>query len=435
MPPGDLYIYRRHHKKCPYRKDGRKRAKCNCRVWVDGFLNGIEIRKSLGTRNWEKATDIARRWEAGEDPQTTQAKPEPTTLNEGWDIFIADLLARNLSKSTIRKYHLLYRQMSRFASSKGLQFVKQFDLPFLTEFRCCWKDGPLSSLKKLERLKCFFRFAEEHKWVNENPACKLKAPKLTHRPTLPFSPDEVRRIIQALKVFRKRANSRGQDSALRLHALVLVLRYTGMRIGDSVKLTASEVNGNRLFVYTQKTGVPVNVLLPEFVAQSLSAVPRVTEERFFWNGVDSLDAVVGSWQRRLRKLFEIAKIENGHAHRFRDTFAVELLQAGVPLDRVSVLLGHKSVKITEKYYAAWTHARQEQIEADLARAWARDPLVILETARVQPIAARKSGLDQQKMKMSKWPIRTRLHPHLNAPKALKTPVRGTKKVQSKLAVS
>jgi len=47
------------------------------------------------------------------------------------------------------------------------------------------------------------------------------------------------------------------------------------------------------------------------------------------------------------------KFAKGHAHRFRDTFAVELLLAGVPLERVSILLGHTSVKITEKHYAPW----------------------------------------------------------------------------------
>jgi site-specific recombinase XerD len=39
------------------------------------------------------------------------------------------------------------------------------------------------------------------------------------------------------------------------------------------------------------------------------------------------------------------------AHRFRKTFAVELLLAGVPIHRVSELLGYQSVRITEKYYA------------------------------------------------------------------------------------
>jgi integrase len=55
--------------------------------------------------------------------------------------------------------------------------------------------------------------------------------------------------------------------------------------------------------------------------------------------------------------------------RFRDTFAVGLLQAGVPMERVSVLLGHSSIKVTEKHYSPWVRARQEQLEADVRRRW------------------------------------------------------------------
>jgi integrase len=54
---------------------------------------------------------------------------------------------------------------------------------------------------------------------------------------------------------------------------------------------------------------------------------------------------------------------------FRDTFAVEMLLAGVPLEQVSMLLGHKSVKITEKHYAPWVKARQEQLAANVRKAW------------------------------------------------------------------
>ena len=46
----------------------------------------------------------------------------------------------------------------------------------------------------------------------------------------------------------------------------------------------------------------------------------------------------------------------------RDTYAVELLLAGLPIEKVSKLLTHESVTMTERYYAKWTKARKEQLE-------------------------------------------------------------------------
>ena len=54
--------------------------------------------------------------------------------------------------------------------------------------------------------------------------------------------------------------------------------------------------------------------------------------------------MVGNYQRAFKKLYKIAEVKNGHAHRWRDTFAVELLLAGVPLEQVSILLGHASIR-------------------------------------------------------------------------------------------
>jgi integrase len=59
-------------------------------------------------------------------------------------------------------------------------------------------------------------------------------------------------------------------------------------------------------------------------------------------------------------------------HRFRDTFAVELLLKGVPIEQVSVLLGHSSLKVTEKHYAPWVKARQEQLEQSVRLAGRRN---------------------------------------------------------------
>jgi integrase/recombinase XerD len=48
---------------------------------------------------------------------------------------------------------------------------------------------------------------------------------------------------------------------------------------------------------------------------------------------------------------------------------VSLFLNGVCLDSVSKLLGHSSIKITERHYAPWVKARQEQLEAEVRRIW------------------------------------------------------------------
>jgi integrase len=42
---------------------------------------------------------------------------------------------------------------------------------------------------------------------------------------------------------------------------------------------------------------------------------------------------------------------------------------GRSLDSVSKLLGHSSIKITERHYAPWVKARQEQLESEVPRIW------------------------------------------------------------------
>jgi len=84
----------------------------------------------------------------------------------------------------------------------------------------------------------------------------------------------------------------------------------------------------------------------------------------------------------------------GHAHRFRDTFSVEILLAGVPIERVSVLLGHQSARITERHYSPWVHARQEQLEQDLTRAWDQDPLVLMETKGTPEVTEKMEAITE-----------------------------------------
>ena len=226
-----------------------------------------------------------------------------------------------------------------------------FDLARCRTFRTSWPLQNLAALKTLERLRAFFRFAADAGWIADSPTRGLKNPKVTNSPTLPFNSAEMAEILGACDAYQHKHPKAGEANALRLRALVLLLRYSGLRIRDAVTLERGRITDGKLFLYQAKTGTAVYCPLPPFVVELLEALPG--KKYFFWSGQSDPKSAVGDWQRILRRLFELTRIVRGHAHRFRDTFAVELLLAGVPLERVSMLLGHQSTRITEKHYG-WT---------------------------------------------------------------------------------
>src|SRR5258708_23715023 len=216
-----LTIYRRHRKACKQRFDGRAYRRCLCPIWVDGSLNGVEIRKSLRLRDWQRAQDLVRKWEA--EGQRVE-KPKPLTVKEACEKFVADAEARNLREPTLYKYRLLFRQLQDFAVVHGLPCLRDFDLDWVRRFRASWKNKNISARKKLEAFRAFFRFVHESGWIPTNPASHLKPPKITEPPTAPFTREEVASILNACDIYPAKAN------ALRLRALVFLLRYSGLRI-------------------------------------------------------------------------------------------------------------------------------------------------------------------------------------------------------------
>ena len=156
-------------------------------------------------------------------------------------------------------------------------------------------------------------------------------------------------------------------------AFVYVLRYAGLRISDAAGLAKDRLTaeGNLLLHTQRKTRVPVFVPLPPFVVAALrnQAAQSVHPDYFFWTGVGTIESVCASWKRTMYRIFELASVKGGHAHRFRDTFAVSLLLKGVPLEDVAELFGHTSTKVTEKSYAPWVKERQEKLEERVRLTW------------------------------------------------------------------
>ena len=358
-----LRLYRRHRALCPHSSERYRR--CSCPIYVDGSLSGEPIRKSLDLTSWEAASDLVAKWNAS--GQVGVVRAEIPLLTDAVTKFFEDASARGLKPPTVQKLRiLLEKRLLPWCADRGFRHLRQLDVDALRQFRATWPDAPISASKNLERLRSFFRFCHQASWLPSNPVLGVKPPKVTPNPTLPFTREELKRIIDACDRYPAR-NSFGHDNRARLLAFVLTLRYSGLRIRDCATLQTGRLSGSKLFLYQAKTGTPVNIPLPPRVVKALKEIGR--GPYFFWTGNGLPKSVVADWQRALRKLFILADVKNGHAHRFRDTFAVELLLSGVPIDQVAVLLGHSSVKITEKHYSPWVKARQEQLEAAVRRAW------------------------------------------------------------------
>lgn len=340
-----LTIYRRHLDKCSKRALGRRWRRCRCPIWVQGTLRGKRVRKSLELISWEAAVAEIREWERD------GIGAELVTVEIAVERFLEDCASRNLSRHTVRRYKQELGEFSDWAKKKGIRLLRSVGIDDLREFRASWTQAPLTSVKKLERLRAFLRFCVDSKWIEENGARRLKPPKVKHNPTLPFSDEEMKQIL---------GKAEGK-----LRTLILLMRYSGMRISDAATLSEDRIRDERVMLYTAKTGTPVSVPLPAFVLEELE---KVRDDRYyFWTGGGRRDTCAKNWQRAFRRLFKDLGFP-GHSHQLRDTLAVDLLAKGVSVENVAAILGNTPA-IVLRHYSPWVQSRQAALDAAMKELW------------------------------------------------------------------
>lgn len=362
-----LTIYRRHQPPC--RHTSRRFRTCKCPIWVQGSLQGAYVRQSLDLRSWEAATDVVRGWETS--GEVGVVNPEVPRISEAVSKFLHDLEhGQQRQSATLQKHrNLLEKRLLPWCAEKSYRQLRQLTVDTLREFRANWPDSPLTAQKNLERLRAFFWFCHSAAWIKTNPAVALKSPK----PKKPservktFTKEQLASILKACDKYPER-NSYGRDNPARVRAFVLMLRYSGLRIGDCVGLKREHLDRDRLFLRTQKSGESVYVPLPEVATDALKEIEG-DDEYFFWTGNGLRKSAVADWQRSLRRVFETAGV-TGNAHMFRHTWATDLLTWGVPIEDVAILLGHASSAITAKYYSHFVRARRERLEERVREVWA-----------------------------------------------------------------
>jgi integrase len=342
---------------------------------------------SARTRSWENAERLARAKEKELVQLQTEGKPiiGPTTVADAVAKYLADKRQQGLVDDTISKLENIFeKQFLGWCTSVNVAYLRDLDLERLREWRETWKGGALTRKKLQERVQGFFWFCLRSGWISSHPAKGLSKIKVEDPPTDYFPKEEFAKIVDSTYLYDSKTVDAKEmvNNATRLRTLALLMRWSGLAIRDAVTLERNRLDDqDQIFLYRAKTGEPVLVKIPREVAQALRNIPpgpKPNPRYFFWSGNGKPKSAVADWQRAFRKLFRIADIKHADGkkkrcfpHMFRDTFAVELLLAGVPLDQVSIYLGHKSIKTTEKHYAPFVKARRINMGEMMERAWAQ----------------------------------------------------------------
>jgi site-specific recombinase XerD len=304
--------------------------------------------------------------------------PEEKAISiiEAIRLFQADKENQGVTATVTGKYDRELERLGKFCETQSIFTVKAIAREVLIAYAATWAESYKSSATRYQvqaRLKHFLRFCVESGWLNRAP--KLTKIRVDERPTLPLTNKEYEKLLKAIpKVFTAPPYPKGKSTKVR--ALVQLMRWTGLAIRDAVTLERNEIQLDdhlyRITTSRQKTGTHVSIPIRPEVAQELLAVLNGNPKYVFWSGNGLESSTVTHWQDDMRTLFDEAGIESeGHmrSHRLRDTFAVDLLQKGVPLEEVSKLLGHDSIKTTEKSYAKWVKSRQDRLDKLVMATW------------------------------------------------------------------
>ena len=262
-----------------------------------------------------------------------------------------ELVGRGLSYRTLQKYKTIKGYVAEFLKYKyaisdieinriDYQFIKNFEI-YLKTVKHCGHNTAMHYLKKIKKImnQCIAK-----KWIERSPFVGFKmSVNETHKT---FLNEEELLLIAEQKITIKRLEQ--------VRDIFLFSCYTGLSYCDVAKLTnANVVNGvdgdKWIFTCRSKTNTPSKIpLLPisnsivnkyaghPVTANSGKLLPIMSNQR------------MNSYLKELADLCGIPKELTFHCA--RHTFATTVtLTNGVPIETVSKMLGHKSLKTTQHY--------------------------------------------------------------------------------------
>lgn len=221
---------------------------------------------------------------------------------------------------------------------------------------------PASVNRRLAALRTYFRWACEVGLVATNPASSIKMIEQAEpRDSRWLERVQTYALVRAAKEAIQLAEAKGLKPSADLakrNAAVLTLLLHGLRVSEVCALQLGDVTVNersgQVVVYSGKgrkyRTVPLNLDARKALKTWLEVRPDGAGPHLF---VGRREAALQprAVQRMLDRLARTANLDPVRVtpHACRHTFGKNLVDAGVSLDRVAVLMGHKDLSTTAIY--------------------------------------------------------------------------------------
>jgi hypothetical protein len=116
-----IAIFVRHSAECKHADDEIYR-RCKCRKHLRWTHNGIQYRKTAGTRSWVEAEHAKRDLEDQLAGRTSSLSPEDNaqTVAVAVSLFIADKKVQGLTSDLIKKYALWLGRLQTYCEGRGV---------------------------------------------------------------------------------------------------------------------------------------------------------------------------------------------------------------------------------------------------------------------------------------------------------------------------
>lgn len=387
-----ITLYRRHSKDCREKlvkelklplHAHRQYRDCDCLIWMEGTTNDARYdRQSTKLRDWAAAEALVRSMTA-EAIDTADHGP---TMTQAITRYI-DSRADELGVKTANQYRLVLTRLAEYAAARNVIHIGDISVDLCKDFVTYGlKAAKNTKATYAAKLKAFFSEAYDRRWIKQ-PIILNRMPTATYEPAEPFTDAEVRMIFDAAEKLNGGTHAYAtHPKTFRL--LLQLMHETGMRCGDAIRFDPqSVVKSQQLFKYVyqpQKTRKAAakklaTVYLTESLYTAILNCKWMSYNRPFAylpikGANDKTTYMANEVYERMKAIGQKCKDANGNPvliedcrpHRFRDTYAVRLLEKGMSLDAVSKLLNHNSVVVTEKHYAKWVQSRLNLLETQLA---------------------------------------------------------------------